>query len=185
VPPPLVYDPAPLVSAEELTDFLGRPLDTEDDAYRLHEVARLVSDLIRGHVRQTVTAATSTAYLAGTLGRRLTLPEAPVVAVSAVAVDGAPLTPADYSWRRSGALWRPGGWGSPESEVVVTYSHGYAAVPGDLRAVAMAAAARLLPNLAQVEYESTDGYAVRGGFAGWTLAERLVLDRYRRKATAL
>ena len=171
----------PLVTAEELAEFLTRPADAV-----LAEVVTLVSDLIRGHVRQAITAGTSTAHLAGTHGRRLWLPERPVTAVSLLTLDGAPLGPTDYSWRRSGALWRAsGGWGSTESEVVVTYSHGWAEVPGDLRAVALAAAARLLPNLAQVEYESTDGYAVRGGFAGWTLSERLVLDRYRRKAAAL
>lgn len=178
--------PPPLFDVEELARFLSRSLASEDQAYVLEETARLVSDLVRGYCRSTITAATSTVALAGGPARRLTLPETPVMGVSAIAVDGAPLGPTDYSWRRSGTLWRAsGGWGSTESEVVVTYSHGWAEVPGDLRAVAMAASARLLPNLAQVEWESTDGYSVRGSFAGWTLSERLVLDRYRRKAAAL
>ena len=29
--------------------------------------------------------------------------------------------------------------------------------------------------------EDADGYSARGGFQGWTLTERLVLDNYRRK----
>ncbi len=51
----------------------------------------------------------------------------------------------------------------------------------EIESVVMLAAARLATNPAQVESESTDSYSVRGGFHGWTLAERLVLDNYRRK----
>jgi len=154
----------------------------------LDDVCQLVSDLIRGHVRQTITAATTTAYLGGSPGRRLQLPETPVTAVLSVVQDGTPLDPASYSWRRNGALWlRTGAWGNgAESEVVVTYSHGWTVVPGDLHAVALAAAARLAPNIAQVEYEADGaGYAVRGSFSRFTLHETIVLRRYRRQAAAL
>jgi len=41
--------------------------------------------------------------------------------------------------------------------------------------------ARLVTNPAQVT-QGADGYSVSGGFQGWTMAERLVLDQYRRKA---
>jgi len=51
----------------------------------------------------------------------------------------------------------------------------------EIESVVMLAAARLATNPAQVESESADSYSVRGGFQGWTLAERLVLDNYRRK----
>ena len=52
----------------------------------------------------------------------------------------------------------------------------------EIESVVMLAAARLVPNPAQLTSEDADGYSARGGFQGWTLTERLVLDNYRRKA---
>ena len=58
----------------------------------------------------------------------------------------------------------------------------------DLAAVAVSATLRLAPNPAQrtIEQTSTSGDGgsmrrVEGSFVGWTLAERAVLDRYRRR----
>ena len=51
----------------------------------------------------------------------------------------------------------------------------------EIESVVMLAAARLVPNPAQLTSEDADGYSARGGFQGWTLTERLVLDNYRRK----
>lgn len=54
----------------------------------------------------------------------------------------------------------------------------------DLAAVALAATLRLAPNPAQRRSESTTGDTGRrvdGSFDGFTLAERLVLNRYRRR----
>lgn len=57
------------------------------------------------------------------------------------------------------------------------------ATPNDeISAVIILATARLVTNPAQVTREAADGYEVSGGFQGWTLAEKCVLDRYRRKA---
>lgn len=51
----------------------------------------------------------------------------------------------------------------------------------DLAAVITTAAARMLSNPEQVD--STVGSVnVRGGFQGWSLAELIVLNRYRRRA---
>ena len=54
----------------------------------------------------------------------------------------------------------------------------------DLVAVIVLAAARLAPNGAQLSAPTTAGEfgeTRRGSFAGWTLAERLVLDRWRQR----
>ena len=51
----------------------------------------------------------------------------------------------------------------------------------EISAVIVLATARLVTNPAQVT-QGADGYSVSGGFQGWTMAERLVLDEYRRKA---
>jgi hypothetical protein len=61
-----------------------------------------------------------------------------------------------------------------------------ATAPADLGAVALAATLRLAPNPAQRASESTttEGVGsrrVEGSFAGFTLAETLVLNRYRRR----
>ena len=63
---------------------------------------------------------------------------------------------------------------------------GAATPPADLAAVAVTATLRLAPNPAQrtAEQTTSEGGAMRrveGSFAGWTLAERAVLDRYRRR----
>lgn len=49
----------------------------------------------------------------------------------------------------------------------------------DLRAVIVAATARLVVNPAQVLRESADGYDVLGSFNGWSLPELIVLNGYR------
>ncbi|PRZ41909.1 PKD domain-containing protein [Antricoccus suffuscus] len=54
--------------------------------------------------------------------------------------------------------------------------------PPDLRAVTMTASARLLNNPAQLESESADGYAARGRFESFSLAEQAILHRYRRRS---
>lgn len=55
--------------------------------------------------------------------------------------------------------------------------------PPDLRAVVITASARLIANPAQLESESADGYAARGAFVGFSLAEQAILHlaRYRRR----
>jgi hypothetical protein len=165
------------------------------------DAVRMASDMARGYLRLTVTAvADDTVHLPGTLGARLALPELPVTAVTAVSVDGTALASSGYAWRRSGLLLRRdgAGWGGPDAEVAVTYDHGWETVPGDLAAVVLAAALRLAPNPGQYDYRSYGGPVVhdghnygsqddragnvyRGAWAGWTLAERIVLDRYRRR----
>lgn len=79
----------------------------------------------------------------------LTLPGAPIVSVSSVAIDGESVT----DWRlRSHRLWRAGGW-SPRcepSEVSVTQTHGLPTVPADIVGlVCRIAAAVLIAHRAQ------------------------------------
>jgi hypothetical protein len=54
-------------------------------------------------------------------------------------------------------------------------------VTEDLRAVIVAATARLLVNPSQVEREEADGYSVVGSFRGFTLPELVVLNGYRKR----
>ncbi len=52
----------------------------------------------------------------------------------------------------------------------------------EIAAVVLLATARLVTNPAQVNSEEADDYRTSGSFQGWTLPERAVLDRYRRRA---
>ncbi len=52
----------------------------------------------------------------------------------------------------------------------------------DVAAVITTATARLVANPEQLEH-AVGGVAYRGGFAGWSLAETFVLNRYRKRAS--
>lgn len=74
----------------------------------------------------------------------------------------------------------------PPSEAEAAAILRAATPPADLAAVALAATLRLAPNPAQRRSESTstdggDSRRVEGAFEGFTLAEILVLNRYRRR----
>ena len=144
---------------------------------------QVASAMVRSYTGQTLTAlAGDLAVLEGTYGRRLLLRQRPVTAVAVVTIDGR--TVEDYRWTRRGWLCRLDGWGGPDAAVVVEYDHGYALAPDDLRAVTETAAARLMVNPEQLASlrEGGDGrYLQYGPAGGFTLGERLVLDRYRRR----
>ncbi len=180
-----------LVEAESFTIALGR----EDEDGGLAALALdVASAMARSYCRQTITLVEGdVAVLAGTRERRLVVGERPVRAVLDVEVEGRPVPTSEYRWRRSGALWRDVGWGGPEAEITVTYDHGFAIVPDDLRAVIHTAATRLYLNPGQWQSRSRSETAggeggasessmvVSAAASGFTLAERMVLDRYRRR----
>lgn len=168
----------------EVASFLDRA-DDADLVARADVVAELVTALMRSYTRQTITAvADDTAVVEGSALRRLVLGERPVTAVTSVSLDGEVVT--DHRWTRSGALWREGGWGGPDREVEVTYSHGYSELPADLAGACLTASARMVSNPEQLSREEIN---IEGAFshstlnapAGFTIAELLVLDRYRRR----
>lgn len=76
--------------------------------------------------------------------RTILLPEQPVTAIASVVEDGTTLTVGDdYRWTAAGVLTRRGRcWSSEWDGVVVTYTHGYATIPDDLKGVCIRSAAR-------------------------------------------
>lgn len=92
-------------------------------------------------------------------GHRLLLPKYPVTDVAALTVDD--VDPKGWTWSRSGILTRTGGrwWPVGDRKVVVTYTHGYAAVdiPADVNHVTLAVAARLVANPQRLQSFSGDG----------------------------
>lgn len=114
-----------------VADLVALGLTVEDA--ELPVVTRYL-DVASAAVREAAGCAilqmTSTVTVEGGGAQWLSLPGAPITAVSAVSIDGSAKT----DWRlRSGRLWRIGGWTSCDpSEVEVTYTHGLPEVPADL-----------------------------------------------------
>jgi len=152
--------------------------------------------------------------LRGTWDYELRLPERPVTAVSSVSFvrqNAPPYVVPVYWWTPHGSLfrgrqlqwpllsaaeppvdapWGPGylDWLGPEALVKVTYTHGYAEIPADVRAVILQAARRTLANPDAVEGERVGSYEVTyarrldpgRSVHEFTDAELRILHRYRR-----
>jgi len=96
----------------------------------------------------------------GSWGSRISLPEPPVDGVSSIKINETLLSPAAYSWRRSGLVVYGSGlgatndlstptsgwWGGDDAELTVVYSHGFKDIPDEVRTVVMEVAARVLGN---------------------------------------
>jgi hypothetical protein len=108
--------------------------------------------------------------LLGTTDSWLDLPQIPVISVASVTLDGTVLTsgaldPSHYKLRGN-RLWRTDGWqtyvGQP-SDVVATYTHGYATGAQELqlaRAATLSLAKAQFTNPSGVTSESIDDYNV-------------------------
>lgn len=159
----------------------------------------VASDVIRGHTRQTLHAVTADAVeLTGNPTDRLDLPQRPVTDVTAISVDGTAIAADEFGWSRSGRLTLTAGtFGDDRTAVTVTYSHGYAIIPGDIRAITLALAARMWVNPEghsreqlgsyNVGYAAIDSAAGQGAGAPVHLMahERITLGRYRLQTATL
>lgn len=158
---------------------------------------------IQAWCRQSFTQATTTVVLPGSFGEKLTLPERPVTAVTAVAIGDTALTvDTDYVWDGAHTLFRGtkvdgvlsvngpdylidgwGDWGGPGAQVEVTYTHGFATIPADIKGVCLALAARSMQSPDGVNSESVGTYSVSysrsGGAVSLLSEERELLNRYR------
>jgi len=122
----------------------------------------------------------------------LWLPTLRLTEVASVVEDGVALTAVtDFDWSSSGRLVRAGRWWtSKPRSVVVTYTHGYATVPDDVKGVCMSLASRAMQNPVGVRTQAIDDYTVTyaGSAAGLGPslgeAERSVLTAYRLPAVA-
>lgn len=117
-----------LAPLADVTD-LPEAWDTHADAARALDVA---SAAIRDAAGSTISQATSTVTVPAPLGPLLRLP-GPVVSVAEVTVDGAVVT--DHVVMAEG-LWLRGGWACGPAPVTITYTHGLAVVPPDVRDLA-------------------------------------------------
>ncbi|MFJ7176408.1 hypothetical protein ACIQXA_08370 [Streptomyces massasporeus] len=189
-----------LATVADLATLLGR---TFTDAQELQAQALLdqASSVVRSYVRQDITRATTTDSF--TMRRAdpvlhrcagaVTLPQRPVVDIDSVKVNG--VETVDWWQDGNDLLLRSAAWGGPPAahrapQVTVTYTHGWDEVPGDIRAIVLQAANRVIVNPSGIRSEAVGGESVTylipavGEYLGVLLSrtEQKVLDRYRRTA---
>lgn len=176
-----------LASPAELAEFLSFTFD-DADAARAAQILDLVSEEARGRdgCGQQLDAATTTETLDGPGTCVLLLAQIPVSAVASVVEDGTALTEGThYEWSTAGVLRRVGQrWPSKLRSVVVTYTHGYANVPRDIKLVVLQAAGRRFVNpeghMQRRRGDASTSFASSTDEAtGFTPSERRVLARYR------
>jgi hypothetical protein len=96
------------------------------------------------------------------------------------------------------ALWGPAGsnsgpqatgatWGGPQAQVTVTYTHGYAEVPGDIVNVTAGLVAIAIASPVGVDQERVGGYQVKytrseGGSMALQAGDKEILNYYRKRA---
>lgn len=138
-----------------------------------------VSAIVRAEARLSFTRGTSTVTLYPVDGC-VDLPQRPVVSVDSVTRDGVTLVAdTDYVLRRD-RLYLNG-----SAAVSVTFTHGYASVPGDVLAVVLTAAQRVLNNPNDLRQETAGSLSVT--YAAETIgvslsqADKDLLTRYRRR----
>lgn len=151
-------------TATELAGKLQKDLDT----YSADQVLTLASGRFSAEA-DTWFASTAVTYTTtGTPGVSIPLPFRPVIAVLAVRINGVVVTGWTLVKR---TLWRPAGFGAgcaiPPDEVQIDLTHGYTAVPDDVKAEVLDVAAQAyeIPVGALVS-ESIDDYAVKYATTG-------------------
>jgi hypothetical protein len=163
---------APLITSLDLPR-----LDPEDASEAAVDASGLVRGYTGWHIAPTIT---ETLLMQGQGGAYLSLPTLFVTAVSAVTIDGVAATmPGDVTWGANGRLYWGGAlWPTSFGSVTVTFTHGYAVVPADVRAVTKAVARRMVANPSLARQEAVAGYSAT--YDGVLLGEeRYRLARYR------
>lgn len=153
-------------SPTDLASYLQQDVDTA--------TATLVLTVASGQfslAADTQFASTAATYTRlGTVYTSLVLPFRPVIAVQAVRING--VTVSGYTLIRN-VLYRPAGFGTsfavPPDAVQVDLTHGFTAVPDDVKAAVLESAAFAYQNPLGLWSESIDDYsAVYPGNRGGT-----------------
>lgn len=148
----------------------------------------IVSAIVRAEARQSFTRGTSTVTLypeyvdlwQGPRWYYVVLPQRPVVSIESVTRDGIAV-----SWSRKHDRVFVAGC----EPVSVTFTHGYASVPGDVLAVVLTAAQRVLTNPTDLRQETVGSlsvtYAAETIGASLSQADKDLLARYRRRTAVV
>lgn len=172
--------PEAFATVAELAALTDRELPDDDPGAQL--ALELATGAVQTYARQRLTLVDDdTAELLADRHGYVELPERPVLGVTAVELDdGTTLAPSAYAWG-AGRLWRVDG-ARLTGRVRVTYAHGFATVPDDVRGVVLAAAARLLDNPDSTRSAQLGGVSTTAALLGLELGEheRATMRRYRR-----
>ncbi|MEU9047501.1 MULTISPECIES: hypothetical protein [unclassified Kitasatospora] len=170
----------PLATVDQLATWLQRtPAELPEGAALVLDVA---SRIVRTEARSDFTRRSTTAMFNPRDGV-IRLPLRPVVSVDAVTVAGGVVEPS--GWLLVGDRLRVLRY--PHTPALVTYTSGYSVVPGDVLAVTLTLAARIINNPADLRQEAVGGVSVT--YASETIgaslaeAERDQLSRYRRRVS--
>lgn len=184
----------PFISRDDLSALLGQDVSGEDKALIAIDAA---CDTVRVIAEQTFNLVTDDEIrMDGTGTDALLLPQLPVTEISEVIENGTTLTAdTDYMVSADGVLLRLPSivengsislcrrqWWPGRQNIAITYSHGYAEIPRDVRIVALSLAARLYGQGAGVVFQVLGQYQVRysGAPGDLTSTETLILHKYRR-----
>ncbi|WP_147982150.1 hypothetical protein [Streptomyces sp. MS191] len=190
----------------DLAAILGRTFTPEQEL-QAQALLDQASSVVRAYVRLDITKSTTTdTFALGWPDRgqhvvsdgcwrygQVTLPQRPIEAVTSVKINGS----ASQDWwldndllhvRSVPWLGPPGAHQPPQVEV--TYTHGWDPVPGDIQAITLQAANRVIVNPSGIRSETVGGISTTylipavGEYLGVLLSrtEQKVLDRYRRSA---
>lgn len=175
---------APFVTQQELSDYLGRDVTSDDGALFALTAA---CDICRDVAEQQFTAGTVTTSFDGAGTDVLILPERPVRTVGTVTVDGTAET--DYEFAADGRLLRGTAgpnprptWPDGRQNISVTYEYGYETLdlPHSVRMVALQIAARLVvQGVAKRETVGALSIDYATAATDLTAGETRILGRYR------
>ena len=149
-------------TASDLAAYLQQDFTAEETA-TADLALNLATAYVRNVVGQSITQATSTItlHVPDEPTTFLQLPQRPATAVNAVTISGTTVN--DYTVL-PGTLYRANGWSTGRSfrgapvTVTVTYTHGYATVPDDIKAACLYVAAQIFANPTGVESVAIDDY---------------------------
>ena len=141
------YSPAPsFATVADIELVIQQPIVGPDKIQAANFGLFSVSAAIRNYCRQTLYLVENDQVILDSGGGRvILLPQLPVVSVSVVSENGLELvTSSHYLLGQFGSLGRIGRpWFRGPGAVAVTYTHGYAVIPDDIRSVTARAASRL------------------------------------------
>lgn len=130
-------------SVDDINAFLGTEILPEDTQVLLaiEEASAVIKNYCNQEIEQV---SDDTILLDGTGSTKLFLPELPVNSIASVKIDGVLLDPTCYALAENGVLWRKyGKWAVGAQNIEVTYTHGYASIPEDVKGVCYRSASRL------------------------------------------
>ena len=173
--------PDPFISTQDLSDYLGRDVTSDDGAIMAVDAA---CDIVRDIAEQDFNQTTYTTSLDGNNLDCLLLAQRPVTAVSSVSVDGTAIDSDDYVFTAGGKLLRNkcDVWRKGRQNVAVTYTAGYATddVPRSIRMVALQIAARyVIQGVAESEVVGDVQLSYGMNAADLTQNELRILNKYR------